>query len=368
MAYSFEQFPCDGATNQFTVNFPYLAQSHISVKVDDVDDPTFSWINSTLVQTTSMPADGATVEVRRRTPGDPLTDFEDGSTLGEGDLDRTLLQALYIAQEAIDDVTGKLSLNSEGRWDAETKRISNVVDPVDAQDAATKQYVADSIVSAGNVPTPANPGDDNKVLKASSGSWSWASIVVSMISDVAAFMKTFLGSADVAAARSNLGLGSVALENVGTSGDAVGKLDTENTWNTTQSFQGPVYLDTGGYINGADKQAKRLIVRDTSDYSGGGVSSVGGVLTLDHENGPDFTTTLTEAIDTLTINHWPPSGVGHIVLEVTADAVTEYPIAFGTIDFGNAGVPSVAPGSKTELLFRKRGANLLGNVTWQGTA
>lgn len=51
-----------------------------------------------------------------------------------------------------------------------------------------------------------------------------------------AFARSLAASADAATARTTLGLGTAATQNTGTSGTAIGRLDTANTWTTTQTI------------------------------------------------------------------------------------------------------------------------------------
>ena len=69
-----------------------------------------------------------------------------GSVLSEADLDKSNRQLLYLIQEAQDTGGGALPYDSViGSWNAnylgQTKKITGVTDPANAQDAATKNYV-----------------------------------------------------------------------------------------------------------------------------------------------------------------------------------------------------------------------------------
>jgi hypothetical protein len=110
-----------------------------------------------------------------------LVDYASASTLTEEDLDNDSLQAFYMVQEAIDAAATALGLDSNELWDATSKKIINVADPTADQDAATKAYVDSVVIALGNVPGPGNPSEDNYVLTASAGSWSWAAITASSI-------------------------------------------------------------------------------------------------------------------------------------------------------------------------------------------
>jgi len=147
MAYSYEIKVGTGATDTFTFSFPYLESSHLSVTVDGVSEA-FTMPTTSSVQITSgNPAVSASIKIKRTTPVTAaVVDFVDGSVLGETDLDNVVTQLLYVTQEAFDDSADAMQLDTATSltWDAETKKIVNVVNPTLDQDAATKKYVDDA--------------------------------------------------------------------------------------------------------------------------------------------------------------------------------------------------------------------------------
>ena len=68
-------------------------------------------------------------------------DFQNASVLTEADLDNSALQTFHVAQEALDTAELGITADADGTFDANNKRIKNVVDPQNPQDAATKAYV-----------------------------------------------------------------------------------------------------------------------------------------------------------------------------------------------------------------------------------
>jgi hypothetical protein len=142
MALSFANYTGDGSNKNFAVPFGYITQSNVTVLVNNVSVP-FTWLNGSLVQATTAPATGASVQVRRTTQkAQPLVDFQDASTLTESDLDLFSQQMLYIAQEAFDGQSTMVGPDdTTDQMNAHNKRIINLADPINPQDAATKNWM-----------------------------------------------------------------------------------------------------------------------------------------------------------------------------------------------------------------------------------
>ena len=150
MAESYKEYTPDGATQEFAVTFPYIDKSHVHVYVDGVEDTTFTWISSAIIQTTAMPGAGSSVVLRRETPDDErLVDYTNTSMLDEATLDRDSNQNFFNLQEALDELDNKIGYDPlAGTYDAQNRRIANIADPVDDTDALTKGYLESTYVNA----------------------------------------------------------------------------------------------------------------------------------------------------------------------------------------------------------------------------
>jgi hypothetical protein len=67
------------------------------------------------------------------------------------DLDTNALQQTYVNQEQDDQFQDGISINAQGLLDAGGQRITDVGNPVDAQDAATKTYVDNFVSQTANI-------------------------------------------------------------------------------------------------------------------------------------------------------------------------------------------------------------------------
>ena len=164
MPYSYAVYTGNGATTQFTVSFPYIRREHVVVSLNYVSTA-FTWVNNTTVQISPAPANGVRVEVRRVTPvNNPLVDFTDGSTLVAADLDTNALQQTYVNQEQDDQIQQGIYVDANGNLTAGNQVLKDLLDPVAAQDAATKNYVdTTTVASAGDTMTGNLAMGNNKV-------------------------------------------------------------------------------------------------------------------------------------------------------------------------------------------------------------
>lgn len=147
MAYSYVQYTGNGSTTNYSFAFQYLDPSHVKVRVNGVITP-FTFLNSSTVTISPAPAVGAIIDIRRETPKDnPPVDFTDGSVLLEQDLDAAVRFSLFNAQEAADIVEDSIAKDSAGVFQADGRRIANVANPVNAQDAVTKSWAETAMSS-----------------------------------------------------------------------------------------------------------------------------------------------------------------------------------------------------------------------------
>ena len=166
MPYSYNIYAGNGSTTQYAVAFPYIRKEHIVAYVNYTLTSAFTWVNDSTIQFTTAPGVGLRVEIRRLTPlPGNLVDYADGSTLVAADLDTSNLQHLYKEQEIDDDIKQSVYVDpTTGFPTASNQRITNVANPVDPQDAATKSYVdATTVASAGDSMTGPLAMGTNKV-------------------------------------------------------------------------------------------------------------------------------------------------------------------------------------------------------------
>jgi len=149
MAYSRSYTAADGTTRDFVLGFEYLDQSHIKVYINGVLTTDWAWLNPTTIRFNTAPSAGAIVLLKRLTsPEQRLVEYTSPSSLNEEDLNADSLQAFFLSQEANDQANAGIADDpSTGQYTAGNKRVTNVADPVNAQDAVTKAW-AESAMSS----------------------------------------------------------------------------------------------------------------------------------------------------------------------------------------------------------------------------
>lgn len=138
-------YPLDGANRDFQIPFEYLARKFVQVTLVGKDrtiltlNIDYRFTQRTIITTTKPwgPADGyERIEIRRYTSAtERLVDFSDGSILRAYDLNTSQIQSLHIAEEGRDVATDTIGVDNNGNLDARGRRITNLADAVNPEDA-----------------------------------------------------------------------------------------------------------------------------------------------------------------------------------------------------------------------------------------
>lgn len=139
MAYSWQEQVKPAGTQDIQCDIEYLDKSYIHVYLDGAETTAFTWTSPTNIHLTSPLSAETVVLLIRKTEREYLyIEFASGAPFIEGNVDTQNKQFLHLAQElvegrAIEGFYGNISMN---RY-----RITNLGNPVDPQDAATKAWV-----------------------------------------------------------------------------------------------------------------------------------------------------------------------------------------------------------------------------------
>ena len=137
MPLTYINYTGDGTTRDYLVPFPYLDRDYIHVYVnnDEIDQASLEWLSDASLRLPEAPIEGAVISIKRETDRTgPVTDFRNGSTLTEEDLDNQTLQLLHIAQEVYD--------LPEGLSDAVDRAEGIVVDTIEKTKALAEAVEA----------------------------------------------------------------------------------------------------------------------------------------------------------------------------------------------------------------------------------
>ena len=158
MPITYVDYTATAAQTDFAFSFPYLEDEHVIVQIDGSATTDFTIVTtpSTKIVLNVGATAGQIVRVSRVSqPDQNLVDFVNGSVLTESELDRAYLHNRYLAEESAEqnDVSLRVKEGAAG-WDGLNKRLLNLANPVDDQDAATKDYVDDVVgsVAVGTLP------------------------------------------------------------------------------------------------------------------------------------------------------------------------------------------------------------------------
>lgn len=189
MAFARDTYTASAAQTDFTITFGYLAEEDVLVYLNGVLQTQGAGEDYTIVSTTTvrfnsgLSEDDAVVLVRSTSQTARIVDYSTASTLTEEDLDDDSLQAFYLAQEALDAAARALGLTIDDMWDATGHRITEVAEPTANADAATKIYVDEVLIAAGNTPAAAEAEDGDVLVVTTEGTVAWAELAEAYIPD-----------------------------------------------------------------------------------------------------------------------------------------------------------------------------------------
>lgn len=139
MAFSWQEQIKPAGTQDIQCDIEYLDKSYIHVYLDGVETTGYTWTSSTNIRLNTALAASTTVLLIRKTEREYLyIEFASGSPFIEVNVDSQNTQFLHLAQElvegrAIPGFYGTISMNGY--------RITDLANPINSQDAATKSYV-----------------------------------------------------------------------------------------------------------------------------------------------------------------------------------------------------------------------------------
>ena len=142
----------NGSQTIFLFPFDYLRKAFIyaqDIQNDNVKDLVqgvdFEMDNSRHIHLNTALKAGHLLRIFRKTTTQPLVEWQDASVLRSADLTLQEVQLLHLAEETSDKVVDSAGLSVDpmntNLWNANFKRIGNVLDPVEPQDVVTLNYI-----------------------------------------------------------------------------------------------------------------------------------------------------------------------------------------------------------------------------------
>jgi hypothetical protein len=251
MAYAINFYTGNGAQTTYSVTFPYISQSDVEVKVNNVTKTLgtdYTFATSSTITFTTAPANGLVIKFTRTSNrAARLVDYQDGSTITEAILDQDSNQMFYMAQEAIDITENTIALDNDDKYDADNKVIKNLASPIADTDAVNKAFISTNLpnintvagISAnvttvagisGNVTTVANNNADVSTVATNIASVNTAATNIAAINTVNTNIADIITTAnDLNEAVSEIDTVANSISNVNTVGTAIANVNTVAT-------------------------------------------------------------------------------------------------------------------------------------------
>ena len=144
----------NGVKTNYNFTFPYLKTSDVKASLDGVATTNFTFVNATTIQfnngatppVATAPANGALIKIFRETGVDNLAaTFYAGSAIKSEDLNDNFTQNLFITQEVNQRYLPTTGGTFTGNLSLGNNRITDVGNPVNANDAVNKATLDSTI-------------------------------------------------------------------------------------------------------------------------------------------------------------------------------------------------------------------------------
>ena len=369
----------DGSTTAYSITFPFIDSTHIKAFINGVESTAFTISSSTLTFT-SAPANSAVIRIERQTPTNArLVDFTDGSVLTESDLDKSADQNFYIAQEITDDSASKLGLDTDDKYNANSKVIKNLANPVNDQDAVTKHYLENTWLStsdkanittlgaisdlgtlasnSANVTTVANniasvntvATDISKVITVANDLTEAVAEIDTVANSITNIDAVGTNIANVNTVASNIsGVNSFAERyrvqaGVPSSSNDVGDLVFDTTANKLKVFDGSSYALAGSSVNGTSQRFKYVATSGQTTFSGNDAN--GNSLTYDVASGTAFADIYLNGVKLDVTDFTATTGTSIVLASGASTGDILQVVAFGTFTLASFSASNLTSGT-----------------------
>lgn len=127
-----------GNQTSYNFGFDYLSPEFIKVYVNGLTVYDYT-LNGRQILFNEAPQ--GILRVQRSTPTDQIVSWSAGSVLRSKDMTISQVQQLHILEETSDALIENSIVTTNGNWWGQSKRLTEVADPIDAQDVVTKHYM-----------------------------------------------------------------------------------------------------------------------------------------------------------------------------------------------------------------------------------
>lgn len=154
-AYAAHTYTATGGQTDFNIGWPYLADSHVKLRINSVASTAFTLVSGgTVLRLNSGATNGDEVYIYRDTPTDSrLVDFESGAGLPEEDLDTAFNQVFYALEEFlfntdVDEILAAVEDVSEAAAAAAASEAAAELAETNAETAETAAEAAQAAAEA----------------------------------------------------------------------------------------------------------------------------------------------------------------------------------------------------------------------------